>query len=55
VNFFITYGDTFLPDAAAYDFLYYEISRQSTVFTKLGNICKDDDEEEQQHIIDKTW
>jgi len=38
-NFFITYGDTFLPDAAAYDFLYYEISRQSSVFTKLKTVA----------------
>lgn len=36
INFFITYGDTFLPDAAAYDFLYYEISRQSLVFLRLN-------------------
>uniref|UniRef100_A0A914Y6H7 Armadillo-like helical domain-containing protein n=1 Tax=Panagrolaimus superbus TaxID=310955 RepID=A0A914Y6H7_9BILA len=53
VNFFITYGDTFLPDAAAYDFLYYEISRQSTVFARLGKICKNDDEE-QLFQVDKT-
>lgn len=38
INFFITYGDTFLPDAPAYDFLYYEISRQSLVFLRLNSI-----------------
>jgi hypothetical protein len=52
VNFFITYGDTFLPDAAAYDFLYYEISRQNTVFIRLGNFFKD--YEEQPYEVDKT-
>uniref|UniRef100_A0A914DVK7 Armadillo-like helical domain-containing protein n=1 Tax=Acrobeloides nanus TaxID=290746 RepID=A0A914DVK7_9BILA len=40
VNFFITYGDTFLPDATAYDFLYYEISRQDNVFQRLNNIVE---------------
>uniref|UniRef100_A0A1I7Z887 DUF1741 domain-containing protein n=1 Tax=Steinernema glaseri TaxID=37863 RepID=A0A1I7Z887_9BILA len=37
VNLFITYGDVLLPDAASYDFLYYEIVRQHTVFTRLNH------------------
>ncbi|TMS36307.1 hypothetical protein L596_003501 [Steinernema carpocapsae] len=36
VNLFITYGDVLLPDAASYDFLYYEIVRQHSVFTRLN-------------------
>ncbi|KAE9555336.1 hypothetical protein FO519_001418 [Halicephalobus sp. NKZ332] len=58
VNFFITYGDTFLPDAAAYDFLYYEISRQSSVFTKLQAITSEKiespDFSESKGILDKV-
>lgn len=39
-NFFITYGDTFLPNTAAYDFLYYEIARQDTVFNRLSEVVQ---------------
>ncbi|CAJ0927912.1 unnamed protein product, partial [Mesorhabditis belari] len=35
VNFFITYGDLFLPDGDAYENVYYEIIRQQTIFLKL--------------------
>lgn len=31
LNYFITFGDEFLPNTVAYDFLYYEISRQNQV------------------------
>ena len=41
INFFITYGDTFLPHAASYDFLYYEIVRQSDVFNRLNSIVEE--------------
>uniref|UniRef100_A0A7E4ULY1 DUF1741 domain-containing protein n=1 Tax=Panagrellus redivivus TaxID=6233 RepID=A0A7E4ULY1_PANRE len=41
LNFFITYGDTFLPDAAAYDSLYYEISRQDSIFLKLATLIEE--------------
>lgn len=34
-NLFITFGDTFLPSPLIYDFLYYEIIRQSDVFDNL--------------------
>uniref|UniRef100_A0A915E2T1 Armadillo-like helical domain-containing protein n=1 Tax=Ditylenchus dipsaci TaxID=166011 RepID=A0A915E2T1_9BILA len=40
INFFITYGDNFLPDTIAYDFLYYEIARQSEVFCRLNSIAE---------------
>ncbi|KAI1731992.1 UPF0668 protein C10orf76 like protein [Ditylenchus destructor] len=41
INFFITYGDTFLPHAASYDFLYYEIVRQSDVFNRLNSTAEE--------------
>nr|ALS04509.1 UPF0668 protein C10orf76-like protein [Acartia pacifica] len=34
-NIFITYGDTFLPSAASYDELYYELVRCQDVFDNL--------------------
>jgi len=34
-NIFITYGDTFLPSAASYDELYYELVRCQEVFDNL--------------------
>jgi hypothetical protein len=36
LNYFITFGDAFLPNPAAYDFLYYEIARQDNVFHRLA-------------------
>ena len=34
-NLFITYGDTFLPNPATYDELYYELIRVHKVFDDL--------------------
>uniref|UniRef100_A0A0N4Z510 DUF1741 domain-containing protein n=1 Tax=Parastrongyloides trichosuri TaxID=131310 RepID=A0A0N4Z510_PARTI len=39
-NFFITHGDNFLPDADAYSFLYYEIIRQKSIYSKLMRIVE---------------
>eukprot|EP00048_Salpingoeca_helianthica_P018162 m.241064 g.241064 ORF g.241064 m.241064 type:complete len:657 (-) comp23915_c0_seq1:59-2029(-) len=35
-NVFVTYGDAFLPDAAAYDRLYYELLRSKDVFEVMN-------------------
>ena len=37
-NLFITYGDTFLPNPATYDELYYELIRVHKVFEDLYSI-----------------
>lgn len=37
-NLFITYGDTFLPNPATYDELYYEFIRVHKVFDDLYNM-----------------
>ena len=34
-NLFITYGDTFLPNPAIYDDLYYELIRMRKVFDDI--------------------
>lgn len=39
LNFFITYGDTFLPTPGSYDELYYELIRNSDIFTNLDAMC----------------
>jgi len=38
-NIFITYGDTFLPSAASYDELYYELVRCKDVFDNLYSMA----------------
>ncbi len=40
LNLFITYGDTFLSDPAAYDDLYYELIRVSASFEDLYELAK---------------
>ena len=37
-NVFITYGDTFLPSAASYDELYYELVRCHQTFDNLHSM-----------------
>ena len=39
-NLFITYGDTFLPNANSYDELYYEIIRVHQVFDNLYSMSE---------------
>lgn len=39
-NIFITYGDTFLPDPASYDELYYEVIRVQSTFDSLYDMAK---------------
>ncbi|XP_046834150.1 armadillo-like helical domain-containing protein 3 isoform X2 [Vespa velutina] len=36
LNFFITYGDTFLSSSSSYDELFYEIIRMKLIFTNLN-------------------
>ncbi|KAK9880268.1 hypothetical protein WA026_010141 [Henosepilachna vigintioctopunctata] len=38
LNFFITYGDTFLPTPGSYDELYYEIIRMHQVFDNVHSM-----------------
>lgn len=38
LNLFITYGDTFLPNPATYDELYYELIRVYKVFDDLYSV-----------------
>lgn len=38
-NLFITYGDTFLPSAASYDELYYELIRMHQVFNNMYSMA----------------
>jgi hypothetical protein len=37
-NLFITFGDTFLPDPASYDDLYYELIRVGASFDELYDL-----------------
>ncbi|TPX67490.1 hypothetical protein SpCBS45565_g03761 [Spizellomyces sp. 'palustris'] len=39
LNLAITYGDTFLPDPASYDNLYYEVVRNAEYLTTLNRIA----------------
>ncbi|CEF71089.1 UPF0668 protein C10orf76 homolog [Strongyloides ratti] len=40
-NFFITHGDSFIPNAESYSFLYYEIIRQKDLYVKIMNIVEE--------------
>ncbi|CAG8599254.1 9681_t:CDS:10 [Acaulospora morrowiae] len=46
LNICITFGDSFLPDPAAYDNLFYEIVRTDEVFKNLHEILYDQDSNE---------
>lgn len=37
-NMFITFGDTFLPSGTDYDFLYYELIRETRTISTLGDL-----------------
>ncbi|KFD57504.1 hypothetical protein M513_01607 [Trichuris suis] len=39
VNLFVTFGDTFLPEAESYDDLYYEILRNSETLQAVCSLC----------------
>ncbi|CAJ0572779.1 unnamed protein product, partial [Mesorhabditis spiculigera] len=51
LNFFITYGDQFLPDDEAYEFVYYEILRNPDLFKRLESSLKASPENE---VTEKT-
>ena len=39
-NFFVTYGDSFLPSLETYDQLYYEIIRMHIIFENVYHLGK---------------
>lgn len=46
-NVFISYGDSFLPDAQSYDMLYYEIIRNHDAFDRCEDFMR------RIHLLDK--
>ncbi|CAF0844248.1 unnamed protein product [Brachionus calyciflorus] len=52
-NIFITYGDTFLPNAESYDYLYYDVMRMRQVFDNLLSLLNRyvSSSEHKEHVI----